>query len=561
MTAQGNRSSQKENAVSHHIFLFPFKWDCRTNIAAPNLSSFDDCTNLEEFERLLLTNNQWRRKFYSLGADISKIGSNYSEYVYFYDFVRRTIYDIENSEDEPIRYFEYTIGEDANYTIMANRWNKETELTEEDTYKLDLSAICAHAFDTGVGVLSFHLTNYKYKEPEKILRINEYGRRIYPQFLANNDLLTATKSTFLANSICVDVNDGSPIIVSDFNVYTDPAKIWPQVFHLPEHIKFLFPDCFTETNYQNYRPFSECVHIRPVMDDRMFTICWYGNNELANELKLYNENKQEYTYERHTFWYAFLFGDKDSNYPTCQNREMLYESIRKHTYGRWAEYSTFFGVTRDTLMVLSNDISTLKREYAPPINEHVQSMYYQMVNLCLVQRASVLRFMDEINRISRLEGSDNLFFDRINNLYKNYIEFNNRIYFREITSQIQGIEIYDILQNEMRIEKEVIALKEQMSELNQYVELLRQKEDAIKQKKIAEEQTIQAQQATKLSKIATKFLPATLVASALSLLAGQEYNFGYDWNISEIIVLGLMLIILFLSFWFSDKILEKLNIK
>jgi Mg2+ and Co2+ transporter CorA len=92
-----------------------------------------------------------------------------------------------------------------------------------------------------------------------------------------------------------------------------------------------------------------------------------------------------------------------------------------------------------------------------------------MAELCLVQRACILRFSQEVARISAMnENKKNSLTARVSNLYKQYIRFVNRVYFREVTAQEQGIELYSMLQEHMKIEQNVKDLDNEISELHQY---------------------------------------------------------------------------------------------
>jgi Mg2+ and Co2+ transporter CorA len=46
--------------------------------------------------------------------------------------------------------------------------------------------------------------------------------------------------------------------------------------------------------------------------------------------------------------------------------------------------------------------------------------------------------------------------------------FINKIYFKEVTAQEQGIEMYDLLQQQMRIPEDVFSLDKQIEELHNY---------------------------------------------------------------------------------------------
>ena len=63
------------------------------------------------------------------------------------------------------------------YTIVSRE--------EEKEFKLNLDSISLTLFKTGVGILSYQLSNNNYKEFEEIIKINDFGRRIYPPFSYN----------------------------------------------------------------------------------------------------------------------------------------------------------------------------------------------------------------------------------------------------------------------------------------------------------------------------------------------------------------------------------------
>ena len=96
-----------------------------------------------------------------------------------------------------------------------------------------------------------------------------------------------------------------------------------------------------------------------------------------------------------------------------------------------------------------------------------------MFELVIIQRASVLRFSEEVTKVSSLKGKDSTEMSgRISSLYKEYIRFVNQIYFRTITVQDQGIELYEMLLKQLDTEEQIKELDKEIEELNQYVTLL-----------------------------------------------------------------------------------------
>jgi hypothetical protein len=222
----------------------------------------------------------------------------------------------------------------------------------------------------------------------------------------------------------------------------------------------------------------------------MFFLSFYKNEKKASKLaeERGTLKEEKYRYELDNFWYAYLFGDKNPKEISVQNKYLQLDEIQRHSYCRWLGYGTIFGVSRDSFVGLSNNNF---------IGTHMQTIYYQMAILCFVQRASILRFNREISLIT-----NEVFNSKANpkkaiiNLYEDYICFINQIYFREVTPQIQGIELYALFQEMMGLEKEIKDLDNEMQELFNYLSV---------------------QEQSYLSKIAHDFLPLSLLIAFFSL--------------------------------------------
>lgn len=477
---------------SYHVFLFPFQWHYTGKEFIEK--SFEDRTNLDQF-REYLTHTPWKPNTFKINSVL-----NYNECNYFYDFVRDILYDKPNQKDESEKfisnYFYDVKPESLYYKIKVRNLNDSEPSPVFWEYKLLIDSIILNLYSTGVGVLSFHLCNREESQSSKddILRINQYGRRLYPPFFAINPEITGTPNQFkaggfeygLENSKGKELADAITIgydeHFDDFSKYNNPSQFTTNPFQLPNGFSFLFEgvhltvekECATQDNK---------IFISPLLDDRMFVLCWYGNNELANDLAkdLEDENhkrpiKKEinYGYKTNEWWYKYLF--IDGGMRTCQNGEMTYDFNKKQTNARWVELGTLYGVTRYSFMALTSSLSNLKKYNAHYLVNHMQTMYYKMVELCLVQRACILRFSDEVTHLSSMKMKDDPYLpEKVSNLYKQYIRFINKIYFREVTAQEQGIELYNLLQEQMQLEKHAKSLDEEIEELHNYVLLVQEK--------------------------------------------------------------------------------------
>ncbi len=481
---------------SKHTFMFPFQWDYIKN---KKKNFYNERTNLNDFNNIFQSlDNGFKLKKFEISGDANK----YNEYVYFHPFARKALYYTE--DNNLLRYYEIDQA-DGVYNIEYLEENKGTKTFDTHLLELNLDSICVHVYETGVGVVSFNLTNEKYKNKEDILKINEFGRRLYPQFMTDESRLQAKKS-FLPKRISGNI--GYLTFEDDFSQYNNPIEE-NTVFLPPAHLRSVFGyqgkeqigDIGQKFVFRKEDEMKNTIRIRPITDDRMFFLSWYGNNQLADDFsnvlmneKQYNPNNTHYI-DTLNYWYSIVFGDK--SFPTIANIEMQHEHTRQFTYARWLSYGTIFGVTRDAFVCVSSDREKLKKNNAPLIDEHMQTMYYQMAVLCLVQRASVLRFGWEISQITTQVFKGKQKPEKaIRELYENYIRFINQIYFREVTPQIQGIELYTMFQQQMNLEKEAKDLDGEMQELFNYLSVKEQ---------------------THLGRIADLFLPITLIAGLLGI--------------------------------------------
>ena len=221
---------------------------------------------------------------------------------------------------------------------------------------------------------------------------------------------------------------------------------------------------------------------------------------------------------------------------TCQNIEMKKDLIKKHTYTRWSDYGTFYGVNRYSFVCLTGSLEHLKKPWinAAFIVNHMQTMYYKMAELCLVQRACLLRFSDEVAGISTMKDNNRKISlsERVGNLNKQYLRFVNKIYFREVTAQEQGIELYDMMQECMKIGNNVKELDQEIKELHSYVSLM--------------EDQKQSRNIELLTIIGALFILPTFIINFLGLIILPQNHQLCLWQLWPVLLLSIGPIIYFL---------------
>ena len=198
-----------------------------------------------------------------LGAKWSKIEFNpkqnndhYNQLSYFTTYAQDILWEYPSKKNKRLTYsFERTIDDD-NFIIKIKTSNNN----EHTTYNLKLTKITLHLFFSGVAVLSIHVNNSTYNNFSDILNINDFGRRIYPQFIGENGV-DDTKNTFLVDKITLNS-------VEENFENLDRSKIT-----IGKHITALLGNAFSQTKNK-----KNSFYLEPLLDDRMFVMSWYGNN-------------------------------------------------------------------------------------------------------------------------------------------------------------------------------------------------------------------------------------------------------------------------------------------
>jgi len=511
-----------DEAISKHIFLFPFKWEVKSDKNTENTSLLAR-TNLAGFKKTL-DKNLWQEYTFSIKEPEARELNPYNEYAYFYDHVRTILNLVENADSYQ---YNYKIPKEKKAIYRISILGETPEMALE----LEIDDIFLNFYDSGVAVFGFILTNRLVTSFARVLKINEYGRRIYPQFLkasTYNDkeekvgLTLDTKFNFLADKVEL-IGLHIKTIEEKFEHYDTYAKLGADPFKLPAHIGELVGNNFKTGAYNTLA--TGDIKVTPIIDDRMFVMSFLFENSVVKKLSEFCIGKEEYTYLNSNEWFRYVFID-DSN-PSCTSQVMKRKLLAGCTYDRWVgnidkdgkDTSHLFGISRYSFVMLSAD-EWFTRNI---IYLHFSNMYFQIVLLSLVQRASIISYAGEVTRIVDKIKKDEVLSDQeirdINSLAQSFLVFKNQIYFREITPQDQGIEIYNIVHQQMNIKNEVEALETEIEDLIGFVNTA---SDARRGK-----------EAQILTRLATWFLPAGFIIGMMSINAYDADNMVWggriDW--------------------------------
>jgi len=488
-----------KNLFSYHQFMFPFRFD---KIIEPikdkhefyRKYSFDERVKIDDEFKKSLETDKWNYQEFEVKNHL-----DYNELTYFHDFVKDSLFNTAAFKEGATSYFfEKEIDDNAKF---------ELKVKDKEVYVLDLKGVTLRLFDTGIGILSFEIENSRYSNIDDVLRINDYARRVYPQFLGDGFSVEPTKDSFLPEYVKVN------------GIEERFCSLYKEI-KLAKYIVDVLGESFSTDKSK-----KGSHYLQPIIDDRMFVLSWYGNDALVTCTQKTIENQN---------WYKYVF--VDGNDITVQDDEMHKELIKKSTYKRWNNYGTFFGITRYSFVCLSTNSDFTKNTLPLP---HMKTMYFQMVTLLLVQRASLLRFSDEITSISDVRGKETPSTNNIQSLFKNYLRFVNKLYFKEVTAQDQGIELYDKAIDILNIKRDVEDLRQEIGSLNGYAFLKQEREEK--------------EQMNKLTKLGTYLIPPTLVAGFFGMNVFGKDSLNVEGTAWLVVAVLMTVASPFIVKYFTDK--------
>ncbi|MCX6272659.1 MAG: hypothetical protein NTU44_15855 [Bacteroidetes bacterium] len=481
---------------SYHIFLFPFQWEKEKYKGKPFNERFD-LNNIN-----IQTGSMWENMPFPKGEQYET--ELYNEKNFFYKFVHKVLYDAGKTDDPIIKHFERkeAYSQELTYEIgiTANR---------ENTYVLKIKSIGIDLFSTGTGILIFYLENYQYPNLDDVKRINQFGRRIFPPYMVTGEGVSGTKRGELADYIKITGLFGEPSSYFEDFSHFKTTDNWKPARFIDSLIKDL----------------DDTIEPEPVVDDRMFTMCWFFSDKMAGKIK---DETQYPDFVSSNNWHEYLFVDSSDS--SCQNKQMQQKLLEEHTYARWQKYGTLYGVTRYSFIAVSDEEGFARNV----LLTYFRTIYVRMVELVLVQQSSTLKFSAEINMLSTLsDHNSQRLADNIGKFYQSYIRFVNQVYYRNITTQEQGIELYDMLQESLFMNDQVKDLGDEIGDLHNYATLLDEKK--------------QSKNLGILTIIGGLFIAPSLIASYYGMnnvLQNKNHNinFSLPWVFCSIIVLsGLIL--------------------
>ena len=325
---------------------------------------------------------------------------------------------------------------------------------------------------------------------------------------------------------------------------------------------------------------TEHVTLKPVLDDRMFTVCLYRCSDYLPLKKTFSLNlrnstsaawREQYgnvdTYrylepelyrDEAKMLYKFIFLEDSI---TCYDIHMLKDKLQEHVLGRWIELGTIHAATEYSLVCVTGEDESLVKSVINPF----LTIYVDMVKLALAQRTIITnieykgqQISNSINtQVDSYQESESVLND-VEEVWQKYISFENQIYLPEVTFQEQGVEIYDILKRSMRIKELNDYVKEGLINLHN-IATLKAERSRIKLEK-AEQHTndLISKNLNMLSIVGISLALITFVVNFISagqmFLLDKETNVEKYWTLSVLQLIGIGVMLLILYFYYRSTL-------
>lgn len=452
---------------SYHTFLFPFIWKTEN----------DD--TIGKFISLLDTDN-WKEQIYGTEGvfpknDQEEYIPDYAVYQYFTEPARNLIFGM--GKDNYMRLFHYNHkgkpwgskenGDEIGYYVITKK---------EEVFRLVINNIKLNIYESGTAILAFELENWDARDIEKVNLINEYGRRVIFPFLSpGTTVLTADKIEIIV--------DGEPIASENFLAtsreleedFTRVRDNKMSILYIMDPIIDLLDGGKKEKDEGNItsNPNKRGFKIQSLIDDRMFVCCAVTDSSFVDYVrgdyrdgsycyirdcdKSHQEFNENLKYENHTAsndLYRLLFIEKDC---TCNSGVMRKEILKRCIYDRFINWGTIHGVCHHSIICVSSDKHVI---------DAFLTEYVEIAKIALLQRGTITKLSTEAARISdRIDSGDKKGLEEIEALQKTYVKTQSQILLFEVTAQEQGVDLFNMLKNELYIKKNKEELDEQMNNL------------------------------------------------------------------------------------------------
>lgn len=311
-------------------------------------------------------------------------------------------------------------------------------VNEKEKYELSISSIDLHMYVEGIGILFINTVNTQYPDIDQIKKINDYGRRIALPFLPQNEkgFILCAEQLGVKSVNAASITDFRKELESYFS--SQDGKVTIEQLKQPANFLTDILNCNIGHSCKNQ------LHAVGSSDDRMYLQCMIRNDELSNILQS-SRWKQQGAEEE--LLYSILFVDPTD--ATCRDYEMRKMLLEKALYPRWAEYGTIHGITNYSMLAITGRTEWINESVVRPFLVE----YGYMLSVVLAQKLGIEKLLTELtNSICKAQKNDEEI-ENYKNLKWRWKYFKIAVLLSEFSTQDQGIEIYELLKKQMKIDE------------------------------------------------------------------------------------------------------------
>ncbi|SEH08758.1 hypothetical protein [Candidatus Venteria ishoeyi] len=341
----------------------------------------------------------------------------------------------------------------------------------------------------------------------KWLRFTNLARLLYPSFVEQITEDKIDKLSLLDGNTKIDA-----FALQDTDAHAPLGQMSPLLMHF---LSYFF--------LANTLPGNLSQRLKSLPNDRMFVNVAYGLTGIAPE--------SSRARERAEFLLSLaVYVDKANGFPAsiadgyAYDRVFSQNLLQQQSLQRWNDMGIYSAYS--TYANAQLGYGYFFNEIVGPT--HIPFIYGRMFMLALFYQATLQHYNRHITCATvALSEQKNL--DSFRELRKGFIQFTNNYWFREVTSQVQGIEIFDLQTRALDLNTEYELIKDEMERADEYNQALRDQ--------------IFNERAEKYSLVAFLVGLAAVIAAILALTDTSRL-------IASLVSIGLLLLI---GYWFHRK--------
>lgn len=206
-----------------------------------------------------------------------------------------------------------------------------------------------------------------------------------------------------------------------------------------------------------------------VFDDRMFVNVAYGLNSPQLDSKSADR----------LFKLALFVDAQSGTYPAfdgyAYDPEFLQQTAESLCYNRWQAIGTLSGYCNYSNAYLGSGVFFSD----VIVKDHVPLIYGRMLMITLFYQASLRFYNRQVMHITEdmQECTCYIYYmcyrkiqNKVSNLRKNFIRFTNVYWFHDVTSQIQGQEVFKLQQQALELKREYDFIKDEMERMDEFLQ-------------------------------------------------------------------------------------------